>query len=213
METTLYTIRNEYTGDVLLENQMNPNPFLQFKEWIELALNKGVSEPTAFTLITTGTNLRPSGRIVLLKDFDSEGFVFFTNYGSRKGMQLSENPFASMLFFWPDLFRQIRIEGEVMKIGEPESEAYFSSRPEESQISAIISPQSQVIPTRNYLENLWNEYLQIHPGNDHKRPENWGGYKIIPNYFEFWQGRVNRLHDRIVYERCTNGWNTNRLAP
>lgn len=211
----LHQLRKEYTKHGLSKREMAPGPLIQFDRWFREALETGVAEPNAMTLSTAGKAGRPSARIVLLKDFDERGFVFYTNYNSGKGRQIAENPFAALSFFWQELERQIRIEGSVEKIPAAESDEYFNSRPRGSRLAAIVSPQSQVIESRDLLEKNWNE-LHGAPGsgNSIPRPEHWGGFRVKPDRVEFWQGRDNRMHDRIVYIlQESNTWSIRRLAP
>lgn len=205
-------IRLEYEKFTLSENIINSNPYKQFSIFIKEAIEKKISEPTAMIISTVGNNSKPSSRVVLLKDFSEQnGFVFFTNYLSKKGEELEKNKYICALFFWKEFERQVRIEGKAEKIPVADSENYFNSRPLESRISAIISEQSKKIPNREYLEKIREEF--INKNIEIKKPENWGGYRIIPDYFEFWQGRENRLHDRIVYKFTENKWVIERLAP
>jgi len=194
---------------------LDRNPIKQFAKWSDEVRAQGVSEQDtiSMTLATTGTDGQPSARIVLLKSFDDRGFVFYTNYQSRKGQELSENPRASLLFYWPQLWRQVRIEGVVEKISPAESEAYFQSRPLGSKLGAWASNQSQVVDQRETLEARFAE-LQKRFGEDIPRPEHWGGYRLKPNSIEFWQGRDNRLHDRLRYGlQEDGGWAIDRLGP
>lgn len=186
-----------------------------FDSWLQQSIESDCEEPTAMVLSTIGEQNRPSSRVVLLKDFDTEGFYFFTNYNSKKGSELQNNPMASLLFFWPKLERQIRIEGIVSKIAEGRSDDYFQSRPRDSQINACISPQSRKIPDRAALVRkrsaFENELAQ--GTRSLTRPDFWGGYRLIPDYFEFWQGRPGRLHDRMCYTFAGSKWKIRRLAP
>jgi pyridoxamine 5'-phosphate oxidase len=204
-------IRKDYLKNTLDEKQINNDPIKQFQKWLHEAMDSEPGDSTAMVLSTVSDKGFPSSRIVLLKEVNSRGFVFFTNYNSRKGKHIQQNPNATILFFWKDQERQVRIEGIVEKIDASESDDYFYSRPVESQISAIVSPQSEKIPNRESLEQLRNDFISS--GNSIKRPENWGGYILIPKYFEFWQGRLHRLHDRITY--CSDqkkDWKISRLA-
>lgn len=209
---TVADIRQSYEKFDLIEASLATNPFEQFTLWFNDALKANVPEPNAMTLATTTLSGKPSARIVLLKGFDSNGFVFFTNYLSRKGHELAENPSASLLFFWPALERQVRLEGTIEKVSDAESDAYFHSRPLGSRIGAWVSPQSQPI-TREELEER-KEKLTASLGDDPARPEHWGGYRLVPQRVEFWQGRPSRLHDRLVFQRDANqAWTHIRLAP
>jgi pyridoxamine 5'-phosphate oxidase len=207
------SIRKEYELKQLDENEVNNNPIDQFNCWFEEALNAEISEPNAMVLATTTTNGRPSARVVLLKGFDQRGFMFYTNYQSRKATQLENNSFAALVFFWPELERQIRIEGVVSKVTEEESDEYFNTRPYGSKISAWVSPQSHVIQGRNFLESLKVIFESQFANKTISRPKSWGGYRLTPDIFEFWQGRSNRLHDRIQYSLNENSWVIERLAP
>lgn len=209
----LKDIRSEFSRGDLNENQADKNPFVQFENWFNKASESGVPVVNAMTIATASLNGLPSARIVLLKEMDDKGFVFFTNYQGRKGKELDENPNVALLFFWQELEQQIRIEGRVEKTGKSESEVYFNSRPLESKISAIISKQSSVVRSREHLEERYVNCLKDNYGKEIKRPENWGGYRVIPNKIEFWQGRTNRLHDRILYTRIENEWKIERLEP
>ena len=197
----------------LNETSINKNPLIQFTKWYESILNSNSNEPTAMMLSTADVNGNPSARIVLLKEFDDSGFVFYTNYESRKGKNLKENPKAALTFFWDEQRRQIRIEGTVEKIIRETSKKYFSSRPRESQIGAWVSAQSSVVPNRKLLESKFDELAEKFGNEEIPLPDFWGGYRVIPNYFEFWQGRENRLHDRICYKKENDEWKIFRLAP
>lgn len=205
-------LRKEYQQATLLEESLAPQPLLQFSQWFNDAL-LAEPEPNAMHLATATADGRPSSRIVLLKEFDEKGFSWFTNYHSRKGQELSENPQAALLFYWPKLERQIRIEGEVKALSAEISDAYFSKRPFESQIGALASFQSQVVENRALLEARFAELLEANPVPP-ARPAHWGGYVLLPRYFEFWQGRASRLHDRISFVREESGsWKIQRLQP
>lgn len=208
----LKNLRLNYERDQLLESNISSNPFIQFKFWFDLVLNANVIEPNAMTIATSTKAGMPSARMVLLKDFDETGFTFFTNYGSRKGKELLENPFASVLFWWREFERQVRIEGKIEKISRKESEEYFNVRPLKSRYGALSSNQSEVIESREILETRFLD-LEKQFGENPPTPENWGGYILIPNKFEFWQGRQDRLHDRICYEKVNNDWKIYRLQP
>ncbi len=212
----LSDMRKDYGLSYLEKSDMYANPFDEFKKWFDRAVQAGVPEPNAMSLATVNAdNGQPSLRIVLLKGFDNNGFVFFTNYESRKGQEITALPKAALNFFWGGLEQQIRIEGEVETIEEDESEAYFCTRNRESKIGAWASPQSQIIESRKVLEDkiAHFEYL-FEKVNEIPLPSHWGGYRVIPNRIEFWQGRSNRLHDRITYLRQDDGsWEMVRLAP
>ena len=207
------SIRKEYALKQLDESDVYQNPFLQFGCWFDDALIAEVTEPNAMILATADSDGRPSARVVLLKGFDEKGFSFFTNYKSRKANQLKQNSSAALVFFWPELERQIRIEGKVSKVSESESDDYFNIRPEGSKIGAWTSPQSQIIPNRNFLDTLKVNSEKQFLGKPISRPANWGGYRLTPNLIEFWQGRPNRLHDRIQYTLNGNEWIIERIAP
>ncbi|MCB5364529.1 pyridoxamine 5'-phosphate oxidase [Pusillimonas sp. CC-YST705] len=205
-------LRTSYDKHTLLESDVASDPLTQFSAWLAEALAGEDHEPNAMTLATADDQGRPSARIVLLKGVDPQGLVFFTNYQSRKGGELTDNPHASLLFFWPTLERQVRIEGRVERIQASESDAYFHSRPLGSRIGAWASPQSQAI-SRDALEARWLQFA-AELGDTPQRPSHWGGYRLRPERLEFWQGRPSRMHDRIVYERdAENGWRLVRLAP
>lgn len=205
-------IRQSYEKNVLLESALAATPLEQFSRWFEEALKAGAAEPNAMTLATCDGAGKPSARIVLLKGYDEHGFVFYTNYQSRKGAELAGNPYASLLFFWPSLERQVRIEGRVSKVSAEESTAYFDSRPLGSRIGAWASPQSQPI-SRDELEARTRDFTRS-LGEHPPRPEHWGGYRLEPDCVEFWQGRPSRLHDRLVFRRnAQQQWTSVRLAP
>lgn len=207
----LNRLRKEYRHSAFDETTCHTNPFGQFRVWFADALQH-IEEPNAMALATVGSDGIPSVRMVLLKQFDDTGFVFFTNYNSKKGRQLNENPKAALLFYWPELERQVRVEGSVEMLSASDSDVYFASRPPKSRVSAVISPQSSVIPSRQFLEEKFNDTLKQH-SKELFRPSYWGGYLVKPVLFEFWQGREHRLHDRIQYRLSENGWITERLAP
>ena len=207
-------IRQDYQKRTLEDNDVDPDAVVQFANWWDDAIKSEIEEVNAMTLATVNHEGNPTARIVLLKGFDENGFVFFTNYNSHKGEALSKHPYASLVFFWKELERQVRIEGSVSRINEAESDAYFNSRPAESRIGAWASPQSQVITNRDILEENIKKYQLQYAGNDIPRPPHWGGYLIRPTLVEFWQGRPNRLHDRILYTlQIGNEWKMERLAP
>jgi pyridoxamine 5'-phosphate oxidase len=205
-------MRLSYERDQLLESDIDINPFAQFNRWFDLVLKSGIVEPNAMTIATATKNGVPSARVVLLKDFDEKGFTFFTNYRSRKGKDLLENPIAAILFWWKEFERQIRIEGKIEKISKEESQKYFNVRPLKSRYGALASNQSESVTGREILEKKFAE-LEKQFGENPPMPENWGGYKLIPNKFEFWQGRRDRLHDRICYEKVKGNWEIYRLQP
>jgi len=213
MKTNIANIRKEYTLSALDRVNVLPDPVKQFEIWLQEAINAEVSEPNAMTLATSTFEGKPSARMVLLKAVDEQGFSFFTNYESRKARQILQNPYGALVFYWAELERQVRIEGKIVLASEKESDAYFRTRPEGSKIGAWASPQSKVVPNRKYLEDLEDDFEEEFVGKTIKRPPNWGGYILEPVMVEFWQGRKNRLHDRIQY-RLENGvWIIERLAP
>ena len=210
----IQNLREEYRAATLNEKEVAKDPVRQFEKWFQQALDAGVPEPNAMTLSTATTNGRPSARIVLLKDFDKNGFVFYTNYLSRKGKELTKNPVAALLFFWPALERQVFIEGTVEKVSKEASEQYFHSRPKGSQIGALVSQQSQEIPGRDFLEKKQLVLEAEYADKDIPKPSYWGGYVVKPTLVEFWQGGSSRLHDRIVYKRVdAHSWKIVRLSP
>ncbi|MDA1120693.1 MAG: pyridoxamine 5'-phosphate oxidase [Bacteroidetes bacterium] len=208
----LEKIRSDYAKKALTKKEVASEPIAQFEAWFNQVMDGQITEPTACTLSTASKTGKPSGRIVLLKGFDSQGFTFFMNYSSRKGSDLIENPYASLTFFWKELERQVRIEGIVQRTSDAENDRYFKSRPLGSQLGAWASPQSQAIPNREYLEKRMAEYAVQYAENV-PRPEHWGGFVLDPDHIEFWQGRSNRLHDRILYTRKGSDWIIQRLAP
>lgn len=210
----LAELRQHYALETLSENDVLPDPVAQFGHWFKEALDAKLPEPNAMTLATATPDGRPGARTVLLKQFDRHGFMFFTNYESRKGLELAANPLATLLFTWLDLQRQVRIEGRVEKISETASLEYFQSRPRESQIGAWASPQSRVVPDRAALEMRQQEVEQRFAGQEKlPLPPFWGGYLLRPSGIEFWQGRPSRLHDRILYTISGENWKIERLAP
>lgn len=210
----LAELRQHYALESLSKSDVRPDPVAQFAFWFEEAQNSQMLEPNAMTLATASPDGRPSARTVLLKDYGNQGFTFFTNYESQKGAELLANPRAALLFTWLELQRQIRIEGRVEKIDPEISLAYFQSRPRESQIGAWASPQSHVIADREALKKLESEVEVKFSGLEKlPLPPNWGGYRVIPEAFEFWQGRMSRLHDRILYTWEGDAWKIERLAP
>jgi pyridoxamine 5'-phosphate oxidase len=206
-------LRREWSSRKLDESNVNSNPIGQFSEWMQEAIDADLLDVNAMTLATADKNGVPSARIVLLKSIDKKGLVFFTNYESNKGKDLAENPKASVVFFWKELERQVRVTGTVEKILKKESEEYFKSRPYESQISAWASNQSSEVKSRKELEEKFAELKNKYPVKKVPLPDFWGGYRINPDRFEFWQGRPNRLHDRIAYIKEKGRWKIVRLAP
>jgi pyridoxamine 5'-phosphate oxidase len=206
-------LRREYARHRLDEASVGPDPLVEFGRWFDEALEAQVLEANAMTLATATTDGSPSARTVLLKGFDERGFVFFTDYRSRKGVELKTNPRAALVFYWPELERQVRITGEVETIPRTESEAYFRTRPRGSRISAWVSHQSQVIPSRKVLEEQVPQIERKYPGDDVPLPPYWGGFRVTPATIELWQGRESRLHDRIRYVRDGDGWRIERLSP
>ncbi|MEA5566469.1 pyridoxamine 5'-phosphate oxidase [Anabaena sp. UHCC 0399] len=214
MDKTIADLRKDYTLEGLSETEVDPNPFVHFKKWFEQALAAELPEPNAMTLATTTPDGKPSARMVLLKDFDERGFVFFTNYNSRKGQELVANPQAALVFWWAELERQVRIVGSVEKVSETESDYYFESRPGKSRLGAWASNQSEVIPNREVLEQRMQEFQSKYENQEVPRPPHWGGFRLIPTEIEFWQGRSSRLHDRLLYTPLETGtWKIERLSP
>jgi pyridoxamine 5'-phosphate oxidase len=207
-------LRQEYMRAGLTEADARPDPFVQFERWFKDALAADLPLANAMTLATVSPEGAPDARIVLLKGVEGGGFVFFTNYGSRKGRQLAARAEACLVFLWASLERQVRVEGRVEKVCAQESDAYFASRPLGARLSAHASAQSEVVKDRQYLESSLEKQKQIH-GNSPPRPSQWGGYRVTPERIEFWQGRENRLHDRLLYRRGkdTGAWTIERLAP
>lgn len=212
IKLSVLTASKQDIKELLTEKNISKNPLTQFAKWFDEASHSKFIHPNAMMLATSSKKGKPSARIVLLKSFDESGFIFFTNYKSKKGKDLKENPFASLLFYWDVLEKQVRIEGKISKLNREESEAYFSTRPFNSRIGAWASEQSSVIKDRKILEREFEKYLAKFK-TDVPLPQYWGGYKLKPNYFEFWQGRKNRLHDRISYTKQKKGWKIERLAP
>lgn len=201
-------------GPPLEQATADPDPIRQFRKWFEIALGAGLEEPTAMTLATATRDGKPSARMVLLKGIDERGFVFYTNYESRKGLDLAENPHAALVFYWAELQRQVRITGPVSKVTAAESDAYFASRPLGSRFSASISRQSSVIASCAELEEKVAEIAARYPAGDPPRPKFWGGFRVHPDEIEFWQGAKDRLHDRLRYQKQSDGsWTMERLSP
>jgi len=205
-------LRQDYHQNKLSKQDAANCPFEQFDLWFNDCIEKKILEPYAMALATTDENNNPHVRIVLMRRFDKSGLCFYTNYESAKGKQIKNNAFCEVLFFWQGLERQVRINGYIEKLSYQENQEYFLKRPIESQIGAIISPQSQVIHNREFLQTKYDDFKKMH-NQPYQCPEYWGGYKIIPQYFEFWQGRSSRLHDRIIYTQQETQWKIERLAP
>ena len=206
-------LRRDYSHATLSEHEVDADPIRQFEHWFKQTLSAEVPEPNAMSLATVGKNGKPSLRIVLLKDVDQRGFTWYTNYESRKGLDLLANPHAALTFHWVELERQVRIEGRVEKVDAADSEAYFKIRPVKSRLGAIASAQSRPIESRELLEKQF-EHAEAQYGDNPPRPAHWGGYRLVPEWMEFWQGRRSRLHDRIVYTREADGsWSRQRLQP
>ncbi len=208
---SIETIRNEYLSGALTRKDLLADPISQFEIWLDQAIKSGVEEPTAMVLSTIDTDNFPQSRVVLLKSVNNKGFTFFTNYNSNKGQTIQNNNKVSLLFFWPQLQRQVRISGITLKVSGKISDHYFFSRPTDSQVAAIISNQSSTINSRKILEEKFNRFK--HNNLPIKRPQWWGGYVVQPFKFEFWQGRENRLHDRFVYAKKKDSWHISRLEP
>jgi pyridoxamine 5'-phosphate oxidase len=216
--TDLASFRKSYERAELSETDSHADPLQQFSEWLNQAISAKVPEPNAMTLATVASNLRPSTRVVLIKGFDERGIIWYTNFDSRKGNELAGNPYAALQFHWVELERVVRIEGIVEKVSDEESDAYYQSRPLDSRIGAWASPQSQVIPNRDFLETenakFEAQFANLAASNSPPRPENWGGYRLKPDSWQFWQGRRSRLHDRLRYMlNEQGGWARERLAP
>ena len=214
MSDSIYeALRQQYEGTPLREDEVAASPFEQFERWFGEAMSSGVPLPNGMTLATVDADGTPTARVVLLKGVDERGFVFFTNYESRKGQALEATGRAALVFWWPALSRQVRVEGPVERVSAAESDAYFSTRPRESNLSAMASPQSRVIPSRDWLSAQVAEVRRVWEDKVLERPERWGGYRVVPHLLEFWQGRQDRLHDRVCYRRDGKTWRIERLAP
>jgi len=213
MTTRVDHLRQNYTDGELTEESALANPFAQFDQWLQAAIAAEMMEPNAMTLATASTDGQPHARMVLLKDFDENGFVFYTNYASHKGQQLAENSRAALVFWWDKLQRQVRIEGHVVSVEPEESDQYFHTRPRKSQLGAAASDQSQVIDSRELLEQRLAELETRYADTTIPRPKSWGGYRVIPHTIEFWQGRRSRLHDRLQYTKVNHHWQIARLSP
>jgi pyridoxamine 5'-phosphate oxidase len=206
-------LRKEYTRAGLVEGDVDPDPIVQFREWFEKVVEADLHEPNAMTLATASGDGKPSARVVLLKGYDERGFVFYTNYEGRKASELEANPLCALLFYWGELERQVRIEGRASRISNEESDAYFTSRPRGSRLGAWASEQSRSVEDRNILEERVKALEAEYEGREIPRPPFWGGYRVEPEVIEFWQGRENRLHDRLVYRRTGGRWKMERLQP
>ncbi len=213
MARNVADLRKEYTRAGLAESDVDPEPVEQFRRWFDEALAAGLHEPNAMIVATASPDGLPSARVVLLKGFDRRGFVFYTNYEGRKGRELEENPRAALLFYWGELERQVRIEGIASRVSGEESDAYYAGRPRGSRLGALASEQSRVVESREVLEGRIRNLEAEYEGRDVPRPAFWGGYRVEPEAMEFWQGRENRLHDRLVYRRGEMGWKMERLQP
>ncbi len=207
------SLRKEYTRAGLSEDDVNPDPIVQFHEWFEMAVGADLHEPNAMIVATATKEGRPSVRTVLLKGYEERGFVFYTNYEGRKARELEANPMCALLFYWGELERQVRIEGRASRLSAEESDAYFLSRPRGSRIGAWASQQSRSVEARSVLEERVRALEREYEGREIPRPPFWGGYRVEPEVIEFWQGRENRLHDRLVYRRDGEGWKIERLQP
>lgn len=209
----LFDFREEYKKGELNETDLKINPMEQFQQWLQTAIDSNISEPNAMTLATSTTSGKPSARVVLLKEINKNGFVFFTNYLSRKGREMLENPFVALVFDWHPIERQVRVEGRIEKLSIEDSDTYFNERPREAQIGAWTSPQSKILKNREELDDLQHSFEEKFNSGDVPRPSHWGGFIVLPTTIEFWQGRPSRLHDRLVYHKTEEGWTLHRLAP
>lgn len=209
----LWKVGEQYEGTPLDPADCDPDPFVEVRRWLALAVNGGLTTPNVMTLATVDERGRPAARIVLLKEIDDRGFVFYTNYESRKARDLAAHPAAALILYWEPLHRQIRIEGTVERVTDAESDAYFASRPRGSQLGAVASPQSEVLPDRRALEQRVAELDRRHGDGPIPRPATWGGYRVVPDMIELWQGQPSRLHDRVRYRVSEGVWIRERLAP
>lgn len=206
-------LRHDFAKQTLDEKDVNADPILQFEKWFKEAVGAKVNEPNAMTVATATKDGKPSARILLLRNFDEKGFIFYTNYTSRKGIEIMENPHCALLLFWPELERQVRIEGVLEKQTVEESDSYFNSRPRGSKLGAWTSAQSKVIASRQLLDEEYEKLSKKYPDENVPRPPHWGGYLLKPTCIEFWQGRPSRMHDRIIYTLQNKNWKIERLAP
>ncbi len=213
IDTNLADLRQDYSKSKLSASSVSADPFDQFSQWMNEVLKAEIVEPTAMVLATVGADNKPSSRVVLLKGFDSEGFVFYSNYESRKGRALAENPYAAIHFFWPDLERQVNISGMVSRMPADDSDEYFRSRPYTSRVGAWASHQSEKLSSRIELVTRAAKFMVKYPTGNVPRPPYWGGYRLVPDRIEFWQGRESRLHDRICYDLVDGVWQISRLSP
>jgi pyridoxamine 5'-phosphate oxidase len=213
MRKIIESIRREYTAGGIDPASLPDHPVLLLEKWMEEAISHEITDPNAMIISTVSKGSRPSSRTVLLKDIDRSGLIFYTHYNSRKGKELSENPFLSAVFLWAELERQVRIEGKVEKLDSKTSDSYFATRPRESQIAAWASPQSEPVSGREELEQKFLEFEEKFRNKTVPRPDDWGGYRIIPDYFEFWQGRSGRLNDRLIFRLEKEKWTQHWLAP
>ncbi|HEY9648556.1 MAG TPA: pyridoxamine 5'-phosphate oxidase [Chroococcidiopsis sp.] len=214
MNSAIADLRRNYTRQALDETHVNADPLVQFQIWFDAAVAAELPEPNAMTLATATADGTPAARMVLLKGADADGFVFYTNYESRKGHELTSNPKAALIFWWAELERQVRIDGAIAKVSPAEADEYFRSRPVGSQLGAWVSNQSQVIPNRDVLETRLQQLTEQYQDQSIPRPPHWGGYRLTPSAIEFWQGRPSRLHDRLLYTRQPDGtWAIARLSP
>ena len=209
----LWRLGDQYAGVPLDPTECDPDPIAEFRAWFAVAIGAGIPTVNAMTLATVDERGRPAARIVLLKEVDDRGFVFFTNYESRKARDLAAHPHAALVLFWEPLHRQVRVEGTIEKVTAEESDAYFASRPRASQLGAIASPQSRPIATRAVLEDRVAQLAHELGDTEPARPATWGGYRVVPDLVELWQGQPSRLHDRVRYQRTADGWTRDRLAP
>jgi len=213
MGNELWQLGEQYLGGALDPADCDPDPLVEVERWLQRAITEGIGTPNAMTLATVDDRGRPAARIVLLKEIDPRGFVFFTNYDSRKGRDLATHPHAALVLFWEPLHRQVRIEGTVERVAPADSDAYFASRPRGSQLGAIASPQSRPIAARSVIEAEITKLTAVLGEAAPERPAYWGGYRVIPDEIELWQGQPSRLHDRVRYRRSAGGWIRDRLAP